>query len=350
MRDLIDALYPLPEQEPQTAPAVSSPHVIVGLRGFMASRRVQTFHVAILTRSRFAGIQQVIQGLTDHINAQAPGEFSFTWFDGDNDEQKTLDHAFHIIKHYTIPYDAVVTIGGMATQIVARTALLLNVKIPIIFTSVGHPARLGILYAGAQGGHNITGISIHDPEYATPVSLFHSLKKTVQSVLLPYDPSVAGVHQQVSEITRSFLSRNVQLQILPIQKTEHVTNQIASYIHHVDTVITLRNEVVVANMPRIISMCNDFGVTVFSSDLASVEQGAAIGVSPKEHIQGIEAANYLLMVFKENIRPSELPIKELPIVNYVGINESTIKKQGIMLSSQELESIQNKIVYKKEMP
>ena len=350
MRQLIDLLCTAPTPDQDAPGILNAPHVIVGLRGLVTSHRSRPFNIAILTRSRVAGIQQVIQGLTEYINSTAPGDFSFTWFDGQSDEKKTMDHAFHIIKHYCMPYDAIVTVGGMPTQIAARAALLLNTKIPIIFTSIGHPSRLGIMYSGAHSNQNITGVSVHDPEYTTPVSLLQSLKKSMQSVLLPYDPQVAGVHQQIIEISRSFLSKNIHLQMLPIQKTEMVTSQIASFIHHVDTILTLRNEIVVNNMPAIISMCNDFGVTVFSSDLASVEQGAAIGISPKEHTQGIEAAHYLLMIFKENIRPSDIPVKELPIVNYVGINESTLGKQGVVISPQQLESIQNKVLYKKETP
>jgi ABC-type uncharacterized transport system substrate-binding protein len=189
---------------------------------------------------------------------------------------------------------------------------------------------------------------VHDTEYGTPVNVLQKLKKNVKSILLPYDPYVSGTHQRIGEMARLFLNRNIQVQVLPVQKPEMVTTQIASFIHHVDTVITLRNEIVVNNMPSIITLCNDFGVTIFSSDLASVEQGAAIGFSPKDTTQGIEAAQYLLMIFKENARANELPVKEIPVVHFVGINESSLDKQGISLSPQELDMITNKVLYKKE--
>lgn len=348
MGQLTDLVQLAPEKEP-TQPTIDSiPHVIVGLRGLVTSHRSRPFNIAILTRSRVAGIRQVIHGLTEHVNLHAPNEFSFTWFDGQNDEKKVMEHAMHITKHYTMPYDAIVTIGRMATQVASRAALLLNIRIPIVFTSITHPSHLGIMYAGSQGRQNITGISTNDPEYTSPVNLLQGLKKTVQNVLLPYDPYAVGIHQRISEMARLFLSRNIQVQMLPVQKTELVTSQISSFIHHIDTIVTLRNEIIVNNMPAIVTMCNDFGVTIFSSDLASVEQGAAIGFSPKDHIQGMEAGNYLITIFKENIRPEELPVKDVANIYFVGINESTIGRQGVTISPEELASIPNKVLYKKE--
>jgi len=348
MRQLTELGSITPSQESTEKVLDSAPHIILGLHGLTHSNRTRPFHIAILTRSRVAGIKQVIQGLTDHINMHAPKQFVFTWFDGKNDEKTTMESAMHIISNYTMPYDAVVTIGGLATQTAARAALLLNIRMPIIFTSISHPSHLGIMYSGTQGRHNITGIAVNDTEYNTPVSMLQRLKKGVKSVLLPYDPLTAGMHQRIAEMARLFLTRNIQIHVLPVQKTELVTSQIASFIHHIDTVITMRDEIVVNHMPNIVTLCNDFGVTIFSSDLASVEQGAAIGFSPKETTQGMEAAQYLLLIFKENARPEELPIKEVPVVHFVGINEASLDKQGITLSPQELDTIKNKVLYKKE--
>ena len=348
MRQLTELGSITPTQEANEKSLDTAPHIIIGLRGLVSSNRTRPFHIAILTRSRVAGIKQVIQGLTEHMQLHAPNQFSFTWFDGKNDEKTTMDNAMHIVSNYTMPYDAIVSIGGLATQIAARASLLLNIRMPVIFTSISHPSHLGIMYSGSQGRHNITGIAVNDTEYNTPVNMLQTLKKGVRSVLLPYDPFMAGMHQRIAEMARVFLTRNIQVHVLPVQKTELDTSQIASFIHHIDTVVTMLNEIVVNHMPSIVTLCNDFGVTVFSSDLASVEQGAAIGFSPKETTQGIEAAQYLLMIFKENARPEELPVKEVPVVHFVGINESSLDKQGITLSPQELDTIKNKVLYKKE--
>jgi len=350
MKQSADRYNLTPQPEEERVLVDRTPQILLGLRGLVTSYRSHPYHVAILTRSRGAGIKQVVSGFTEHISLHAPSQFTFTWFDGANDEATTLHHAMNIVKHYAMPFDAVVTVGAMATQVTSRAALLLNTQIPIIFTSISHPSHIGLMHPGMQRRQNITGIAINDTEYVSPVSVLQSLKKTVQSVLLPFDPTVPGTHQRISEMARHFLSRQIQVHTLPVQKPELVTQQIASFIHNIDTVITLRNEIVVNNMPSIVTMCNDFGVTIFSSDLASVEQGAALGYSPKEHVQGIEAAQYLLKIFKENVHPQELPVKDMPVVHFVGINEATLDRQGVEISSQELDNIQAKVLYKKEAP
>ncbi len=344
-----DTLLPVTTEETCSPYKDETPHILLGLRGLVPSRRTNQFTIAILSRSRVTGIKQVVKGLIDHVSLYAPSEFSFVWFDGNNDEKTLMDHAATIISKYTMPYDAVIPIGALATQITARTALLLNIRIPIIFTSISNPSHLGIVYSGSHGRNNITGISVNDNQYASQqITMLQTLKRSVQSILLPYDPQVPCMHQQITEMARLFLSSNIQAQILPIQKSEIVTNRITPLIHSIDTIITLRNELVVNHMPSIVTLCNDYGVTIFTSDLGSVEQGAAIGFSPKESTQGIEAARYLLLIFKENARPEELPVKEIPVVHFVGINESALDKQGIHLSPKDLETIQNKILYKKE--
>ncbi len=349
MRQLTELGHITP-QEPSSSPIESAPHIIVGLRGLVQSHRNRPFNIAILSRSRIAGIQQVVQSLIDHMNLNAPNEFLFTWFDGKNDEKKTMEHAMHIISNYTMPYDAVVTIGSLPTKIASRVSLLLNVRIPIIFTSTINHSHLGFVYPVGRSSHNITGISLNTTDDGTRIAMLQHLKKGVKNVLLPYDPRAANVYVEINEMTRLFLSRNIHIQLLPIHNTENIVAQITPFIHYIDTVITMRHEIIVHSISQIISLCNNFGVTLYSSDLTSVQLGAAIGFSPKESTQGIEAAQYLLMIFKENARPDELPVKEIPTVHFVGINEASLSKQGIVLSAQELDTIQNKILYKKEQP
>ncbi len=343
MSKLTELLAGVQIEERSDTPSETTPTIITGPRG----HRNRRFTIAILTRSRIAGIREVIKGLTEHMHATAPGQFSFVWFSSDNDEKRLMDQASHVIRNYTIPYDAVVTIGGQATQVASRMALLLNIRIPIIFTSITHPSHLGILYAGSNGRQNITGVAVDEHEYSAPVAVLQLLKKTAKNILLPYDPHGQG-YQRVLAMSQSFLLNDIQAHILPIQKSDPLERQISPYIHNVDTIITPRDQTILSQISSVISLCNTFGVTVFSTDLASVKQGAAIGLSPKENIQGIEAAKYLVLIFKESIRPEELPVTEISITNYLGINESALERQGISFSSGELETIENKIVYTEE--
>jgi len=343
MSKSIELLADIQIEERTDTPGDTTPSIISRPRG----HRGRKFTIAILTRSRIAGIRDVIKGLIDHMNTQAPEQYNFIWFSSDNDEKKLMDQASHIIRNYTIPYDALVTIGGQATQVASRMALLLNIRIPIIFTSITHPSHLGILYAGSNGRQNITGVAV-DTRSQAPVAILQMLKKTAKHVLLPFDKNRPASYQKAIEMSQSFLLNDIQAHLLPIAKIEQVPHQIATYIHDVDTIITPRDEFILAHMSSIISLCNDFGVTVFSTDLASVRQGAAIGLSPKEQVQGIEAAKYLLMIFTQSARPEELPVTELPVTNYIGLNESALERQGVALSSQELSTIQNTIVYHEE--
>jgi len=325
----------------------SAPHNVVSLRGF-GSPHQRPFHIAVLSRSRAAGIAQVVDGIITQLNAIAPGEFSVTWIDGNHDEKAIGDLASMIIKQYTMPYDALVTVGALSTQVAARLARFFNIRMPIIFTSIFDPQKIGLFYVGVRGNTSVTGIIATDTHYGRTAHLIQSFKKTAQNILIPYDPSIPGTQQQITETHRLLMEQGMHVHFMPIQKTELVTTQIASRIHNVDTLITLRSEIVVAHMPHIVSMCNDYGVTIVTSDLASVKQGAAIGISPKEEIQGIEAANYLIKIFKESARPEELPVKEASSTPFIGINTATLDLQGLSISEEELDTIPHKIIYTEE--
>lgn len=316
--------------------------------GLVSRRRARHFTIAITARSLPPAIQETIKSITRYLDEQAPGQFSCVLFDGKGDEKRLFNYTTQIIQSYTMPYDALVTIGAQASQLATRASLLLNVRIPIVFAGVQNPAHLGIIYPGNRQNSNVTGIAAGNPNFQETLAQLVNLKKGVRRVLLPYNPKGAWLAHQAAEFARLFCSKEVDLHALPVTSPEDVRTKILPYMHDVDTIMTMRDDIVISSMDSIVKTCNSYGVTVYSADLESVAQGAALGFSLKDDRAGIEIGEYLLSLFKDDAAPHELPVKTARTSWFVGINENSISKQGVSLSAQELETIENKVIYRTE--
>lgn len=313
--------------------------------GLVSQRRFRQFSIAIIMRSQVPGILETINGLTDYLNEHAPGQFKCVSFDGKGDEKTLFSYATQIVQNYTMPYDAIISIGALASQVATRTSLLLNVPIPIIFGGVTLPAHLGVIYPGNRKKSNVTGIETRSLDYNNFLSLLYNVKKDVRKVLIPFNINGAWFRQASNELTRQLVAKNIEVEQLPVMSPAEVAQKVGPHLHSADTIVTMRDDVVINSMDKLITMCNDYGVTLYSSDLETVAQGAALGCSSKNSELGSEVGEYLLHLFKDQAQPHELPIKTATERNFIGINKRTLSKQGIHLTPQELSSLKDTILY-----
>lgn len=335
----LQRLFASPNAATHTASSPLNQH------GLVSRRRFRRFSVAIIMRSQVPGILETINGLTDYLNEHAPGQFECVSFDGKGDEKRLFSYATQIVRNYTMPYDAIISIGALASQVATRTSLLLNIPIPIIFGGVTLPTHLGIVYPGTRKKSNVTGIEAPRLDCDNFISLLYNVKKNIRKVLIPFNERGAWFGQVGSELARQLTGNNVAVELLPVSSPEDVARKVAPHLHSADTIMTMKDDVVINSLDQLVSLCNNYGITIYSTDLDSVAQGAAIGCSPKGAEIGVEVGKYLLHLFKDNAQPHELPIKSTTGQNFVGINRRNLNKQGIYLTPQEIDSLQNTIFY-----
>lgn len=328
-----------------SSPESNTGDTVIHHSGLVSRRPSGRFTIAILARLYVPIMQETLDGITRHLNEHAPGQFTCVLFDGRGDEKLLFNYTTQIIQNYTMPYDAIITIGAQASQVAARTSLLLNIRIPIIFSWVHNPAHLGIIYPGRRTGGNITGIATEWPNYQEALSTLVNLKKGVREVLLPYNPRGMWVATQISELSQLLNSNGIRVHLLPVPHRENMAKEIHSKIYNIDTIITTRDDTIIQNMDSIVSMCNDYGVTIYSSELKSVEQGAAIGYAVKDVQTGKEIAEYILQLFNDRALPHELPVKTAENQFFVGINKKNSPLQGLELSQEDLETVHNRVVF-----
>ena len=314
---------------------------------YFARRKNRTYRIAIIAYSHAPALQQMIDHFKLHLEKNAPGQFSYSFFDGQANLETLISHTTQIMHSYTMDYDAILAVGSAAAQIASRMSLFLNIPMPIVFTNVINPIHTGIIYPGSGSTQNITGVAAPPFDHKEQVAMLNAIKESTRKVLLPFNPE-GFLNTQSAQISHLLHSRGIE--IIPVQTRtkEELDIALKKYIQDVDTLITLRDSITVNNMQKIVQTCNNYGVTVFSSDLKSVEAGAALGFAVKEESAGKKAAEYILNLFEHNAHPHELPIETQQLDYVVGINSATSKEQGLELDTEVLASLKDKIIFDKQ--
>jgi len=289
----------------------------------------------------------MLDSFKENLNAKAPGQFTYSFFNAQGDLKRLINYVTQVIHSYTIHYDAIMAVGSSAAQIASRMTLFLNIPIPVVFTNVANPVHAGVIYAGSKSKRNITGVASPLFDHEAQVQMLGTLKQSTQRILLPFDPNFSNLLSQSLHIHRLLQSNGIE--VIPVQtpSPEELDRQLAKHVQSVDTLITLRDSVIINNMSSIIKTCNNYGVTVYSSDLKSVELGAALGFAAKEGKTGEEAAQYFLNLFEHDAQPHELPVTTTQLDYVVGINSETSRYQGVNLDDETINSIERKIIFNK---
>ena len=322
--------------------AVEIPHIV---RPNKFLRKKGHFHIAVITLATAPVPDEVVAGIRKELEASSPGTFTVSYFDGKSDERLLLKKITDIMRSYTMPFDAIVTIGAKASQVASRTSLYLNIPMPVIFTSIINPAHIGVIYPGKHPTQNITGITIPQVPYDRHVKVLQNLKHDVRRLLLAFDPGLPWAIQEKMGLTTLFNCSGIETLPIPVSSPQDVLAKVSSHIYDVDTVVTLRSSTTTGNLSPLINMCNNYGVTLYSADLESVQQGAAIGFASSDRNIGKETAQQILILFQEDASPHEIPIKAATMNYQVAINTKTFQKQGLTLDPTMLNSLENKILY-----
>ncbi len=294
------------------------------------------YHIAILSRNLLPALHNtVVKEFVDEINRYAPGMFVFSTFDGEGKEETIVNQAKHIVQNHTTPYDAVFCAGALTLRTMTRISKLYQSNIPIVFSHVLNPYQLGILHTSPSHAANICGIVSQDHDYKKYIDILCTIKKDTQKVLLPYNPQGAWLTQYAMEIRRLLALKNIPVKAVEVNKPSEVKTAVASSLREVDTVLMLKDDVVLAALPDVVTFSNQHGITVATSDLTSVEHGAAIGFSETSYQPARDAAHCMLTVFRDDAMPYEIPLKSSNTEYLIGFNATTMTQQGVAKKNAE---------------
>jgi putative ABC transport system substrate-binding protein len=237
-------------------------------------------------------------------------------------------------------YDLLVPIGAYAALLTKDATMLMDEKPNIVFVGVKDPDKLKLINSYTSSGNHLTGVTGKDHDYETQIDILRLLKPQVKKVLLLSDATNPFSHEMQSTVHDILLKHNIIPKSLNMKTNNkrEITRRLREHLldPDVDTIITLRDACIEGGMKDITKLCRERKVTLFASDSASVEAGAALGFGLLEKLYGLHAADQALAILQEQKHPTDVPSL---IINYPEVlfcNIEAFHHQGIQVPERGL--------------
>lgn len=232
-------------------------------------------------------------------------------------------------------YDACCAVGTNASTMLATVLQKNDSKMPLIAVAVSPEVSERLI-----GSYNkVTGIT-DQVDKKKQIEVLLALKE-IKNPVLVYDPaSNPGFEKDREEYLNIFKKYGIVLSALPVNSIQEVYQKLSGTITSYDLVLTLTDHTVCAAMDAIIKLCNQHGVTLYTSELDSNDKGAALSYGVSEREYGVKAAQLLGKVYENEY----IPHFEKSGPFYLKINKEAAALQKVALSGNILLSGM-KIVY-----
>jgi putative ABC transport system substrate-binding protein len=227
--------------------------------------------------------------------------------------------------------DLIFTLGASYTHLVKEITKKRNKYIPIVFAGIKDKVAEEIV---TQSDKHITGVKVGDLHYKEQIELLLTIKQGIKNVLIVYDPSLEGLKSLKNRFVEGFKKKHVLVKSIAVYHTNEITQKVTSHLSEADAILTLRDNVVIAGMGNLVKLCNQYGVTLCTSELESVDKGAAIGFGIRQYDAGFEAAKIAKQILLENKQPHQIPITTFNRSFTLKINSKTMLQQNLTIDPE----------------
>lgn len=299
---------------------------------------VYAYSCALVVPAEHAAMDEIIHGFTETVNS-AGVPIECVVYNGQGN--KTLLHS-QIEKVLHDNVDVVCTIGLTASQLTSELLKKRNSvnKTKHIFVAVDEPVQKGLIDSLQKPTGNTTGVISID-SLSKQIESLKKLKPLVKHILLVYDPSHPSNNKDKKELAKICALHNIQLSDIAITQTNELAQKIPVMLNDIDTVLVLKDHLIVTGLDILIKLCVANNITLYCSDLNSVQKGAALAFGVYEYDYGKHAGLIAIemLINKKNI--SQLPVYTIQNQHLL-INKRTALLQGLSFADNQLEQ------YKKE--
>lgn len=279
------------------------------------ARAVQS--VGILQNGTHPILDAVAEGCEQRLKQLLGDEVRVDRRNGGGDRELLRQEATRFV---TGGYAALVSVATPASETLLAVS---DGKIPIVFTFVTDPSRIG--YGGPGHPANVTGL-VNETGYEGTLDAIQSLVPQADTVgyLVSSEPNARFIQSRFSELMRE---RGLSMRIGNIQEAGDVPLAARNLASNVDAFLVGGDHVLVANVDSLLGVADTFGVPVFAVDAGSVERGALAASTIDYREMGERTAEYVSFILA-GAKPSELPVEQYNRFGTV-LNECAARKLGI---------------------
>ncbi len=231
-------------------------------------------------------------------------------------------------------YDLIFTIGALCSKLAVQQTTNFPTPTPVLFSGVQNPEKHGLI--GPDVPSHVTGLKSLCGSYAPHVSLLLSIKPHTRNIMIAYNSTEDWIENDVEQFAQLLAPHKVKVLKLRVEDAEMLKERVKANIAAVDTLVVLRDNLVASEIESLGEICTAHGVTLFASDLYSVEKGAAIGLGSLEDTTGRESAERARLILEQNVTPCRIPVA-IPHHTYqVHVNRELMLGQGLVFPSSLL--------------
>ncbi len=232
-------------------------------------------------------------------------------------------------------YSAVVTVGAQCSQVLHELVVKKQLALPQVFCAVDDPVKLGLV-SNLDGVINTTTGVLSTSDYARQLKALVELKSTVQKILLVYDPAHgSGLEKDLKALEEEAQNLNLAFKTLEVANANDIAQKLPGLLPSTDVVLVLTDHTVVSSIDIVITLCNRYQVLVYTSELNSVDKGAALGFGVTEYEYGKVAASLAYSILINHQLSSQIPAVKIE-TQRIKINSKTAKLQGLDLTDAQL--------------
>lgn len=289
------------------------------------------YQIAILTPVTHPALEQIENGFKEQlINAKVPCKFTTYNANGN----QALMHA-QVEEILQKKYDLIFTIATQATKMMKEISTKKQITTPIVFGAVNEPVQLDLIKDKQSSGNHLTGTT-EENDYRKQVSLLFQINPNIKNLLIVYNPTQrGGLEKDKQEVEKLLQTHGVNVTSLEVNNSNEISQKSHSLMSGLDVVMVLKDNTVVPAIDALIKLCERYGVTLFTTDLESVDKGAALGFGVYESSFGIEAGKLATDILVNKKNPAQLPIVVVSDF-HLKLNTKAMKKQGLMLDPEFL--------------
>ncbi|WP_296135956.1 ABC transporter substrate-binding protein [uncultured Tessaracoccus sp.] len=203
---------------------------------------------------------------------------------------------------------------------------------PIVFAAVTDPVAAGLVSSWESPDANVTGVSDLNPMDAQ-VELIREVVPDARSVGIVYSSGEVNSEVQVKDAEAA--AKKLDMQVVTKTVTNSSEVQQAAAGLEADAILVPTDNVVVSAAESVVQVAEERGIPVFASDEATMERGAAAGLSVNYTQQGKDAAKLAVELAKGK-EASELPVEKQTEFDLF-VNAEAAKRQGVTLPEAVIE-------------